>query len=164
MENKAIAFVGCDNDHCCGCYGPVGGTKDYCAENCQAINGGTISKHVFTWFWVRSSLPKIVWKKCMDYKLKRNDGKLTWYKFVRGSVVPIEIVVVPDGTAAQKIPPVPGLLEYRKDNKKLYVRSNKSWNVIGEEKKVLLNLLCSPKLMNTPELNSFKDFPRLNKF
>mgnify|MGYP002804350115 CR=1 FL=1 len=28
MDNNATAFVGCDNDHCCGCYGPVGRTKD----------------------------------------------------------------------------------------------------------------------------------------
>ena len=51
---------------------------------------------------------------------------------------PLKIVVVPDSAAAQKVPPVPGLLEYRKDTKKLYVRSNETWNVIGEEKKVIL--------------------------
>ena len=66
--------------------------KDYCAENCQAINGGTVSKHVFTWFWVRSNLPKIVWKKCMDYKLKRSNGKFSWYKIVGGSVVPVRVL------------------------------------------------------------------------
>lgn len=43
---------------------------------------------------------------------------------------------MPNSAAAQKIPPVPGLLEYRKDTKKLYVRSNETWNAIGEEKKV----------------------------
>ena len=32
----------------------------------------------------------------------------------------LKIVVVPDSAAAQKVPPVPGLLEYRKDTKKLY--------------------------------------------
>ena len=36
----------------------------------------------------------------------------------------------------QKVPRVPGLLTYRKDTKKVYVRSNKTWNVIGKEKKV----------------------------
>ena len=51
---------------------------------------------------------------------------------------PLKIVVVPDSAAAQKVPPVPGLLEYRKDTKKLYVRSNETWNVIAEEKKVIL--------------------------
>jgi hypothetical protein len=48
----------------------------------------------------------------------------------------LQIVVVPDGEAAKKVPAVPGLFEYRKDNKKLYVRSNESWNVIAPENKV----------------------------
>ena len=52
--------------------------------------------------------------------------------------IPLQIVVVPDSVAAQKVPPVPGLLEYRKDNQKLYVRSNEKWNAIGEENKVAL--------------------------
>ena len=50
--------------------------------------------------------------------------------------IPLQIVVVPDSAAAQKVPPVPGILEYRKDTKKLYVRSNETWNAIGEETKV----------------------------
>ena len=45
-------------------------------------------------------------------------------------------MVVPDSAAAQKVPPVPGILEYRKDTKELYVRSNETWNVIVDEKKV----------------------------
>ena len=49
-----------------------------------------------------------------------------------------QIIVVPDATAAQNVPPVPGLLEYRKDNKKLYIRSNETWNVVGEEQRVTL--------------------------
>ena len=53
--------------------------------------------------------------------------------------ISLQIVVVPDSAAAQKVPPVPGLLEYRKDTKKLYLRSNETWNVIGEEKKVTFN-------------------------
>jgi hypothetical protein len=47
-----------------------------------------------------------------------------------------QVVAVPDALAAEKVPPVAGLLEYRKDNKKLYIRSNGTWNVIGEEQKV----------------------------
>ena len=76
---------------CCGCFGPVGGTNDYCAENCKAINGGTVVKKIFTWFWVRSSLPKKLWKKCMDYQVKKDDGKLTWYKLVGHSVIPVKV-------------------------------------------------------------------------
>ena len=52
--------------------------------------------------------------------------------------IPLQTVVVPDSIAAQKVPAVPGLLEYRKDTEKLYVRSNEKWNAIGEENKVTL--------------------------
>ena len=45
-------------------------------------------------------------------------------------------MVVPDSAAAQKVPPVPGILEYRKDTKELYVRSNETWNVLVDENKV----------------------------
>ena len=71
----------------------MGGTKDYCAENCKAINGGTVTKNVFTWFWVRSSLPKRLWKKCMDYQVKRDDGKLISYKLIGHSVIPVEVTI-----------------------------------------------------------------------
>ena len=69
----------------------MGGTKHYCAENCKAINGGTVTKNVFTWFWMRSSLPKRLWKKCMDYQVKRDDRKLIWYKLIGHSVIPVEV-------------------------------------------------------------------------
>ena len=75
----------------------MGGAKDYCAENCKAINGGTVTKNVFTWFWVRSSLPKRLWKKCMDYQVKRDDGKLISYKLIGHSVIPVEVKVYEDG-------------------------------------------------------------------
>ena len=45
-------------------------------------------------------------------------------------------MVVPDSAAAQKVPPVPGILKYRKDTEELYVRSNETWNAIVDEKKV----------------------------
>jgi hypothetical protein len=47
-----------------------------------------------------------------------------------------KIVVVPDGETAKKVPAVPGLLEYRKDNKELYVRANETWKAIVSGKKV----------------------------
>ena len=40
------------------------------------------------------------------------------------------------------MPAVPGLLQYRKDNKKLYVRSNETWKVIAPEKKVFDHDIC----------------------
>ena len=48
-------------------------------------------KTVFTWFWIRSSLPKKIWEKCMDYQVKTDSGKLTSYKLVGHSVVPTEV-------------------------------------------------------------------------
>ena len=55
---------------------------------------------------------------------------------------PLKIVVVPDSSAAQQVPAVDGLLEYRKDKQELYVRSNETWNVLALESKVgLLKLL-----------------------
>jgi hypothetical protein len=87
---------------CCGCYGPVGGTKDYCAENCKAINGGTVMKTVFTWFWIRSSLPKKIWKKCMDYQVRKDNGKLTSYKLVGHSVIPTEVCRFTEGMILMK--------------------------------------------------------------
>ena len=56
--------------------------KDYCARTWQAINGGMVLKkenNITSWFWIRSSLPKRVWKKCMEFKEENNVGKLeTW--------------------------------------------------------------------------------------
>jgi hypothetical protein len=39
------------------------------------------------------------------------------------------------------VPAIPGLLEYRRDNKELYVRSDKTWNVIAQESKVFYWIL-----------------------
>jgi hypothetical protein len=47
-----------------------------------------------------------------------------------------QIVVVPDNSTAENVPEVPGLLEYRKDTKKLYLRANETWREIAPEKKV----------------------------
>ena len=35
--------------------------------NCTAINGGTVTKNVHAWIWIRSSVPKRVWRKCTEY-------------------------------------------------------------------------------------------------
>lgn len=48
----------------------------------------------------------------------------------------MQTVVVPDSETAKKLPAIPGLLQYRKDKKELYVRANKTWKVIAPEKKV----------------------------
>ena len=46
-------------------------------------------KNVYTWFWVRSSLPKRVWNKCMEYKVTVAPGKEVWYKLYHGNNVPV---------------------------------------------------------------------------
>ena len=43
---------------------------------------------------------------------------------------------MPDNASAKKVPAIPGLLEYRKDQKKLYVRANKTWSLLTQEKEV----------------------------
>ena len=78
---------------CCGCFGPVGGKKNYCGAECTAKNGGTTEKNVYTWFWVRSSLPKKVWNKCMEYKVTVSPGKEVWYKLYHGNNVPVLVSI-----------------------------------------------------------------------
>ena len=48
----------------------------------------------------------------------------------------LKVVVVPNNVTAEKVPNVPGLLQYRKDKKKLYLRANKTWNLLAQEKEV----------------------------
>ena len=45
-------------------------------------------------------------------------------------------MVVPDNATAKIVPAISGLLEYRKDQKKLYIRANKTWNLLTQEKEV----------------------------
>ena len=42
-----------------------------------------------------------------------------------------------DNATAKKVPGIPGLLEYRQDEKKLYLRANKTWNLLTQEKEVM---------------------------
>ena len=44
-----------------------------------------------------------------------------------------KVVIVPDNKTAKKVPKIPGLLEYRLDQKKLYVRANETWNILPQE-------------------------------
>ena len=59
---------------CCACYGPRRGTKNYCLKNCTAINGGTVTKNAHTWIWIRSSVPKRAWRKCIEYIKTDSNG------------------------------------------------------------------------------------------
>ena len=40
---------------------------------------------------VRSSLPKRVWNKCMEYKVNVGQGKVVWYKLKNGNDVPVMV-------------------------------------------------------------------------
>ena len=50
-----------------------------------------------------------------------------------------KVVVVPNNVTAKKVPGIPGMLEYRLDQKKLYLRANKTWNLLTQEKEVTNN-------------------------
>jgi hypothetical protein len=77
---------------CCGCFGPDGGTDNYCRPNCTAINGGTVVEHhTYTWFWVRTSLPKRVWNRCMDYKVRNSNGEMVSYRLLDGDTIPEKV-------------------------------------------------------------------------
>ncbi|XP_046843366.1 uncharacterized protein LOC124437432 isoform X2 [Xenia sp. Carnegie-2017] len=150
--HNSTAYLGCYDGTCCGCFGPPGGTDNYCGTKCDAINGGSIinSKNIYTWIWVRSNLPKRLWNKCMEYQSEDEFGQMQWYILKGDSAAPKKgrcqqenklrlnsgVVVVPDNKTEQKVPKIPGLLEYRLDEKKLYVRSNKTWNILSQEMEV----------------------------
>ena len=46
------------------------------------------------------------------------------------------MVVVEDGSSFQQIPTITGLLAYRKDNESLHLRTNDTWKVLAEDKKM----------------------------
>ena len=48
-------------------------------------------KNVYAWFWVRSSSPKKVWNKCMDYKVTTENGDTIWYKLLDGNPTPEKV-------------------------------------------------------------------------
>ena len=78
---------------CCGCFGPIGGTANYCDTNCNAINGGTVigATKIYTWVWVRPSLPKRVWNRCMEYQSQDENGQLEWFTLVGDSTIPEKV-------------------------------------------------------------------------
>ena len=47
---------------------------------CKAVNGGTIlQSKVYVWYWMRTSMPKREWKRCMEFKMKTEAGKMETY-------------------------------------------------------------------------------------
>ncbi|XP_046848420.1 keratin, type II cytoskeletal 1-like isoform X1 [Xenia sp. Carnegie-2017] len=86
----------------------------------------------------------------MEYQSEDEFGQIQWYTLKGDSVVPQKgkcqkkdkprlnsgVVVVSDNKTAEKVPQIPGLLEFRLDQKELYVRANKSWNILPQEKEI----------------------------
>lgn len=68
---------------CCACYGPKGGRKNYCGPACTARNGGVIMKNAYIWFWIRTRQPNRVWKRCMQFKIKRENSGTKIYHIDR---------------------------------------------------------------------------------
>ena len=150
IAHSSTAFIGCSHGKCCACYGPKGGTDNYCLKNCSAINGGKVITQVVTWIWIRSSLPKRVWRKCIDFTTTDKNGKKEMYRLDEetglkekgrcGTSEEIKkngaVLVVPNKDILKKIPPVQGLLAFRRKNQQLLVQGQKGWNTIAMEKKV----------------------------
>ncbi|XP_028399998.1 uncharacterized protein LOC114523319 [Dendronephthya gigantea] len=64
IRHNSTAFIGCNNTVCCSCSSPPDSTEDLCGTDCKAKPGATLIKHVYSWYWVRSSSPKKVWNRC----------------------------------------------------------------------------------------------------
>jgi hypothetical protein len=44
------------------------------------VNGGIVlTGKVYVWYWIRTRLPKRLWKRCMEYKMKTKTGKFETY-------------------------------------------------------------------------------------
>ncbi|XP_028392384.1 uncharacterized protein LOC114516957 isoform X2 [Dendronephthya gigantea] len=169
IQHNSTAFVGCDNEKCCFCYGPKGSVGDHCSPGCKSINGGRVTKAAYVWFWIRTSIPPSpVWKKCAEFKMRMEDGNNETYfihpvtgvakkgtcsknsvpKFIDG------IVDVENSEELENLPNVQGLLSYRNDDKKLYVANGDGWDVLGREivEKNLSRQLSKDKKQLTSEL------------
>ncbi|CAB4011397.1 Hypothetical predicted protein [Paramuricea clavata] len=150
MNHNSTAFVGCDHGKCCACFGPKGGRQNYCGPKCTAINGGTVMKSAFVWFWVRTRTPKRLWKRCMEFVMKNSAGKLEKH-FIDPQIGTAQkgscsgklrsflnegTLTVSDKESFDKIPDVPGLLSYRKDDKQLYVNQGSKWQALSTEQEL----------------------------
>ncbi|XP_028416962.1 uncharacterized protein LOC114541174 [Dendronephthya gigantea] len=150
IQDNQTSFIGCDHGKCCACFGPDS-KKDYCAPRCQEINGGTVLKkedNITVWFWIRSSLPKRVWKKCMEFKERNNAGKLKTWRVEGGvkregpcshdedATINDGVAVVPDDRAMNKLPKIEGLLSYSSDDRKIYLKGKSQWKALATQQDV----------------------------
>ncbi|XP_028411771.1 uncharacterized protein LOC114534515 [Dendronephthya gigantea] len=174
IQDNQTSFIGCDHGKCCACFGPDS-KKDYCAPRCQAINGGTVLKeedNITVWFWIRSSLPKRVWKKCMEFKETNDAGKLEIWHVEdgvrkKGLCSHLEDVTINDGVAVvkdsrsmNKLPKIEGLLSYRSDDSKLYLKEKTKWGALATRKDikdVIGRLESFKQVINNKVTNVTKD-------
>ena len=95
---------------------------------------------------MRSSLPKRLWNKCMEYKVIEN-GVPVWYKLTGDKLLPLKgrcakdkplyyegMLVVPNNMTAKQTPKIEGMIVYQKDNNKLYVQGDGKLNALADEK------------------------------
>ena len=47
--------------------------------------------NTYTWFWVRSALPKRDLNECTEYNITKANGDVVWKKLVGGNVRPKEV-------------------------------------------------------------------------
>ncbi|XP_028392647.1 uncharacterized protein LOC114517187 [Dendronephthya gigantea] len=149
ITHHSTAFVGCDSHKCCACFGPKGGRGHYCGRKCEVINEGTLlTGQVYVWYWIRTRMPKRLWKRCMEFKKKTPAGKYETYHIDRitntarkgkcsghfGTFLNEGTLLVNDRESLKNLPAIPGLISFRKDNKKLYVNKENEWSEIGDAK------------------------------
>ena len=51
----------------------------------------TDKNKIHTWFWVRSGLPKRLWKKCMEYRKMDKNGKIILWHVNKDTEVPQKV-------------------------------------------------------------------------
>ncbi|XP_028392893.1 fibrinogen beta chain-like [Dendronephthya gigantea] len=148
ITHDATAFVGCHSRKCCACFGPKGGRGHYCANRCEKKNGGIVLRgRIQVWYWIRTRTPERKWKRCMEFKMKTPAGKFVTYHIDRRTGVAQKgtcskqfdallnegTILVNDKESLNNLPPVPGMISFRKDNDKLYVNKEDGWDEIGSE-------------------------------
>jgi hypothetical protein len=52
QDTSSSAYFGCDDGHCCMCWGPDS-NLDYCDGDCEVLEGGTLLTKGRAWIWAR---------------------------------------------------------------------------------------------------------------
>ena len=53
-----------------------------------------MEKQTYTWYWVRTSLPKSVWNRCMEYKVMNENGDMVSYRLLDGNTTPEKVLII----------------------------------------------------------------------